>query len=160
MMEEIWKPIPNYEGLYEVSDLGRVKSLNYNRTKTEKFLKLQKNSVGYYHVILKGKTLQVHQLVAITFLNHIPNGYNLIIDHINDNKLDNRPKNLQIVTARFNTCKTQGNYSSKYKGVSWSKAAKKLLSFIRINGKLKHLGLFNCELSASIAYQNKLKEIS
>jgi hypothetical protein len=105
------------------------------------------------------KRYSVHQLVAIAFLNHKPCGLNLVIDHINDNKLDNRVENLQIVTNRYNCCKTQGRYSSQYKGVSWNKYSNKWLSRIVINEKQKFLGYFTDEKEAHLAYQNALKQI-
>lgn len=155
---EIWKSIKDYEGLYEVSNLGMVKSLKFGK---ERVLKPSIDSSGYYSVVLsdkiKGKSKRIHQLVAESFLNHTSCGHKLVVDHINDNPLDNRVENLQVVTQRYNTRKTQGNYSSKYKGVCWSKNAKKWMSSITINGKSKHLGYFNCELQAHLAYQNKIK---
>lgn len=160
---EIWKDVIGYEGLYQVSNLGNIKSLNYNHTKKEKLLTLSKGSTGYYMVNLyknkKRKLFCIHQLVAITFLGHEPNKHHFIIDHINDKPLDNRVDNLQIVTQRFNTFKTQGKGTSKYKGVSWSKTSKKWVARIYYNGKDNHLGCFDNEVEASIAYQNKLKEI-
>ena len=96
----------------------------------------------------------------MAFLNHTPNGNKLVVDHINDDKTDNRLDNLQVVTQRINTCKTQDRYTSNYKGVSLYKRTNKWISKININGKLIHLGYFNCELSAALAYQNKIKEIS
>jgi hypothetical protein len=171
-MEE-FRDVPGYEGLYQVSNLGNVKSLPkewrsgecYRNTRRHngKILKSAINSKGYLTIGFfkdeKRKTFSVHQLVAMAFLNHIPCGYDLVCDHLNDIKTDNRLENLQLVTARFNTCKTQGKYSSKYKGVSFNKLNKKWISYININGKRKHLGYFNCELAASIAYQNKLKTL-
>ena len=167
---EIWRDIPEYEGLYQVSNLGRVKSLSryINRpigsyyTK-ERILKNRINSSGYYLIQLfkdgNMKNIFIHQLVAIAFLNHKPNGYKLVVDHINDNKLDNRVENLQIVTQRFNTRKTQGNNTSRYKGVSWVKSLNRWRAIIFINGKNKYLGVFKCELAASHAYQKALKEL-
>ena len=158
MENEIWKDIPNYEGLYQVSNLGNVKSLNYNNTKKEKLLNPSLTR-GYFHLRLSGKTFRIHQLVAITFLNHERCGHKLVIDHINDNSQDNRLENLQIVTARFNVCKTQGAYTSKYKGVSLNKKLNKWVSQIRIKDKTYYLGLFNTEKEAYQVYQNKLKTI-
>ena len=66
---------------------------------------------------------------------------------------------MQIVTNRFNTCKTQGNYSSKYKGVYWGKNNKKWVSQIYVNGKKEHLGIFLNEQEASQAYKNRLMSI-
>ena len=170
-MEEIWKDIPDYEGLYQVSNLGRVKSLPKEwvggngviRKHNGKILKGWKDPRGYYKTCLCKdsitKKFSVHQLVAMAFLGHIPNGFELVIDHINDDPSDNRVENLQIVTQRFNACKTQGKYSSKYKGVSWNKYAKKWLAKITISGKQKHLGRYIDELQAHQAYQNALKNL-
>ena len=169
---EIWKDIPNYEGLYQVSNFGNVKSLdrkvyaNNGRIYNIKgiYLKLYKNNKGYYSVCLSEnnvkKNIDVHQLVAMAFLNHKPCGFDLVIDHKNDNKLDNRVENLQIVTQRYNSHKKQGKYSSKYKGVHYAHDRNKWRACIQINGKLIHLGSFECELKASLVYQNKLKELS
>ena len=159
MDKEIFKDIPGYEGLYQVSNQGRVKSFMKGK---EKILKQPTNSSGYLQVTIYrngAKIYKVHALVAMAFLNHTPCGHNLVVDHINDDKLDNRVENLQVVTQRFNACKTQGRYTSKYKGVSWRKDARKWISRMYINGKLKHLGYFKCELAASYAYQMGLKSL-
>jgi hypothetical protein len=101
----------------------------------------------------------VHQLVAMAFLNHTPCGMNLVVDHINSNKLDNRVENLQLITQRENSSKDIKNKTSKYTGVSWCKHRGKWLSQIYLNKKTYNLGRFNCELSAHLAYINKLKQI-
>jgi hypothetical protein len=168
---EIWKSIPNYEGLYEVSSLGNIKGLmknvfdkngNLHYVKKEKVFSKRKSKDGYYVTDLTNcsikKTFKVHQLVAMAFLNHKPNGMKLVIDHRNNDPLDNRVENLQIVSVRKNSSKDKKDKSSQYTGVSWDKSNNKWKSQIYINGKSKHLGSFNCELSASLAYQNKLKE--
>jgi hypothetical protein len=170
-MEEIWKDIPEYEGLYQVSNLGRVKSLPKEWTigrngaiqRHSGMILKQANSNGYLKVGLskdfKKKQFSIHKLVAMAFLNHKPCGLKLVVDHINDNPFDNRVENLQIVTQRYNCCKTQGRYSSQYKGVSWHKASKKWHSVMLINKKPKFLGLFTDEYEAHLAYQNALKQI-
>jgi hypothetical protein len=163
MEKEEWKSITNYEGLYEVSSLGNVKSLGNNKTKKEKVLKPRLNRCGYYQVYLSKlnvpSTFNIHQLVAVAFLNHKPCGHKLVVDHINNNKTDNREDNLQIVTQRFNTCKIKVNYTSEFKGVSWHKRSNKWTSRISLDNKSIHLGMFDCELKASLAYQNKLKTL-
>lgn len=100
---EQWKDIKNYDN-YMVSNLGRVKSLNYNRTGKERVLKPSKDKDGYLIVGLykngKGKTHKIHRLVAETF---IPNPENKpCIDHINTDKTDNRVENLRFVTQYEN----------------------------------------------------------
>jgi hypothetical protein len=86
--KEVFKDIPNYEGMYQASNLGRVKSLKFNR---ERILKTLDNGKGYLFVGLscegKQKQKSVHQIMAITFLNHTPDGYNgLIVDHKDNDK--------------------------------------------------------------------------
>lgn len=171
MEKEEWKDIPNYDGLYQVSNLGNVKSLSrtvlrngkYPFLFKEKILKNQKHSSGYFHVRLrkdnKPKTYLTHQLVSMAFLNHKPNGYELVIDHINNNPLDNRLENLQIITQRENASKDVKNKTSKYTGVYWCKNKKKWKAAIRLNGFKKHLGTFINEEDANKIYKLKLKEI-
>lgn len=168
---EVWKNIPNYEGMYQISNLGNVKSLprevlkkgKYPFICKEKILKNRKDGAGYLCVALfknsKRKDMCVHQLVAIVFLNHTICGYNIVVDHIDSNPLNNRVENLRLITQRENTYRVRDNYSSKHKGVCWKKQAKKWQASITINGKTKYLGLFISEYSAHLAYQNKLKEI-
>lgn len=169
-MQEIWKDIPNYEGIYQVSNLGNVKSLSRtikhskggDKVIKEKPLRQTINKLGYYYVGLckkdTRKFYKTHQLVAMAFLNHVPCGMELIIDHINDIKTDNRLENLQVVTSRFNTCKTRTNYSSKYKGVSWHKRDKNWCVKIWLGGERKYLGSFENEYEAHLCYQNALSE--
>ena len=161
-MEEIWKDVVGYEGRYLISNIGRLKSNIKNK---ETLINGHIDSKGYLRYTLSWKLknkigcYRAHQLVAIEFLGHKLCGMNLIIDHINDNKLDNRVENLQIVTNRFNARKTQGKYSSQYKGVHWNKKRKKWNSSIQINGKNKNLGCFIDEHEAHLVYQNALKNI-
>lgn len=168
-MEEIFKDIPGYEGIYQVSNLGRVKSLPREIWKNgfyitkEKILKPNIGNIKYCYVILyknlQKKTIRVHQLVAMAFLNHTPCGHKLHVDHIDNNPLNNQLDNLQIISARLNSSKDRKNGTSKYIGVSWSKVMKKWLSCIVLNGKIKVLGYFEDELEASEKYNNFLKTI-
>jgi hypothetical protein len=167
---EIWKDIPNYEGIYQVSNLGNVKSLKryklirgkfYYEVK-ERVLKISTNRDGYCIVHLHknsiGSVKKIHQLVAMAFLNHKPCGYKIVVDHIDNNKLNNRLENLQLITQRENVTKNTINKSG-ITGVIWIESRKKWKSYIYINKKLKHLGYFNSKQDANSAYQNKLKEI-
>ena len=169
MIEEIWKDIVGYESLYQVSNLGNVKSLpkeqrctNGYRVTKEKILKQSIDGRGYFNVVLyknrTPKTTTIHKLVAITFLNHKTDGTTkLVVDHIDNNQKNNCLDNLQIITHRQNISKDRTGFS-KYTGVSWHKTRNKWVAQIKINGRLKYLGLFKCELVAHIAYQNKLKQ--
>lgn len=106
-MEEIWKPIEGYEGKYEVSNLGRVKSLNYRNTKQAVIMKPYKNiskrgCVPYYQVDLYkngvGAYPKVHVLVCEAFHGSRPSNIdgdtNVEAMHLNGNSLDNRAENL------------------------------------------------------------------
>ena len=158
-MNEIFKDIPNYESMYQVSNLGRVKSLRFNK---ERILKPAPNNDGYLFVNLyykgKQKNITVHQIMAIVFLNHTPCGNKIVVDHINCDEQDNRLSNLQLISQRENLSKDKKG-TSKYTGVCWHKTHNKWISVIRINGKLKHLGYFNCELEAANKYREALNEI-
>lgn len=165
-MEEIWKAIPSYEGMYEVSSLGRVKSLSRIKTNTkgsymtkEKILKVSSDGKGYLHVCLSNynkKTYRIHQLVAMTFLNHKRDGHKLVVDHINNIQTDNRLENLQIISQRKNTIKNKTNKTSKYEGVDWHKASNKWRARIYINGKYEYLGIFSSEEEAYLKYKERL----
>ena len=153
-MEENWKDIEGYEGVYMVSDQGRIKSLNYLGTGKERVLKLGLNTGGYFQVILckegKRKARRIHQLVAQVFLNHVPCGMLRVVDHVDGNPRNNSLENLQIITHRENIekSKNKSKTSSKYMNVSWNKAANKWGTKIRFNGKPHYLGLFTDEVEA------------
>lgn len=158
-MNEIWKGVVGYEGRYLISSTGKLKSIIDNKEKLMNGSIITKGYLLYsLSWKLKNKTnsYTAHQLVAQAFLGHIIGGYKLVVDHINDNKLDNRVENLQIISQRENAFKTQGKYSSQYKGVCWEKNRNKWKSQININGKINYLGLFTDEHEAHLAYQNAL----
>lgn len=163
MQEEIWKAIPGYEGIYEVSDLGRVKSLGNNESRKEKILKPGIVCGGYYNVALNKngsrKTKLIHQLVAMAFLNHIPCKHEKVVDHKNSNRIDNRLDNLQLITQRENASKDRKNGSSRYIGVTWNKKREKWQSQIIIKGKNIYLGSFDNEYDAHLTYQKILDDI-
>ena len=159
---EVWKNIPDFEGLYQVSNLGNVRIVNYRKTGKYKIKKKCLNSSGRYNLGLSknkiyyaGKKISV--LVAMAFLNHKPCGYKLVVDHKDNNPTNDRLYNLQLITHREN-CSKDKKGTSKHTGVYWHKLSKKWKSQIRVNGKRKALGLFTNELEAANAYKKALEE--
>ena len=167
---EIWKEVKGFKD-YEVSNFGRVKSIariviysnGVSRSYSEDILRGSINKQGYRKVRLykdkKGKTRTVHQLVAVAFLNHKPSGMKLVVDHMDNNPLNNNLNNLQVITQRKNMSKDKKGCASQYTGVSWDKRDSKWCARILIKGSTKFLGRFKDELQAAEAYQTALKEI-
>ena len=165
-MEEIWKDVVGYEGIYKVSNLGRVKSLarkaGYSNRK-ERVLAPSLKRDGYLHVGLskdcKRITRPVHKLVAESFLNHVPCGHKEVVDHIDNDRLNNKEDNLQVITHRQIISKDKKK-SNRFTGVRFDKRRNLFYSGIQINGENIHLGSFKCDLPAAYAYNMKLKEIT
>lgn len=112
-MDRKWKPVPKFEGWYEVSNFGEVRSVNREvnyKTSGKSFrkgviLKPKIGKQGYKEVVLvingKRHCYKVHKLVALAFLS---NPLNLpCINHINEDKLDNRVCNLEWCSVQYNT---------------------------------------------------------
>jgi len=106
-MEEIWKDIPSYEGLYAISNKGKVKSYPKQQGVVWKQETLLVNAInkGYERVRLskngKIKNWQVHRLVALTFISNLDN--KLCVNHINSIRNDNRVENLEWCTHSENS---------------------------------------------------------
>lgn len=97
-MEEIFKDIAGFEGVYKVSNTGKVLSLDYKRTGKQHILSPVKHHTGYLYVHLGGKTMRsVHRLVAEAFLQKV-DGKNFV-NHIDGNKHNNCVENLEYVTS-------------------------------------------------------------
>lgn len=159
-MQEIWKDIIEYEGLYQISNLGRVKSICYKYK--HRILKQNSNGSNYLQVCLfknnTRKTKKVHKLVAIAFLNHEPNWYKIVVDHIDKNPHNNRLSNLRLITQRLNTSSPNITKTSNYIGVHVK--GKRFCATIYDDKKTKHLGYYDSEIEASEAYNRKLDQIT
>ena len=147
-MKEIWRNIKGYDGLYMVSNCGRVKTLHKNDSYPHDKNGILKNNVsgnGYYMVALckngKVKRVSVHRLVAMAF---IPNPNNLpVVNHKDENRKNNHVSNLEWVTQRQNLM--HSNVQKKMKAAAVKKQQKAVLMYDR-NGQ------FVCEFeSATIA---------
>lgn len=155
MSIEIWKDITGYEGLYQASNFGNIKSLKRN-TAHERILKPRVDKGGYLYVGLTKngitKTYKVHRLIGLTFIANPKNKYS--INHINGNKQDNNVENLEWASA-----KEQAIHAVKMGLFKWTDDSKEKLRatmvrkglwYIRNVGKRKYTkthrrnGHFNC----------------
>jgi len=160
MNKEKWKQIEGYEGMYEVSDQGRVKSFL-----SKKVIIMKTNVKEWYSLasLKKDKMVSrkyVHRIVANAFLDGFVESLN--VDHINGIKSDNRVTNLRILNKAENSraFKTKiKNTTSKYRGVSWNVKINKWSARIGINGKTTYIGVFHNEVDAAKAYNSKAIEL-
>lgn len=101
---EEWRAIPGYEGLYEVSNIGRIRSLNYNRSRETKVMS-HAGSSRYAGVKLsRGGSIYrclIHVQVAAAFIGPKPDG--MQVNHKNGDSFDNRVENLEYVTPSENS---------------------------------------------------------
>lgn len=114
MVKEIWKPIPGYEGLYEISNMGRVKSHNYRgHGKTHLMKPSKAGKYGYRQIGLRknGKTTQkyIAVLVWTVFKGPIPKGYE--VNHIDEDNGNNRLDNFNLLTKKENN--NYGNHNKR-----------------------------------------------
>jgi hypothetical protein len=127
---EEWKVTPHYEN-YEVSTFGRVRRIKGYNFAGIKYLKLIPcKTTNYYGVSLsapgiKSKSIKVHSLVAMAFLNHKPDRTNrVVVDHIDNNPLNNMLSNLRLLSNRDNSVRSKvgssGHRNIKVRGNSWT----------------------------------------
>ncbi len=119
-MTEIWKDIPGYEGLYQASSFGNIRSLNWRKQNIVRNLYLKPHNKGYLQVELskggKKKMITVHRLVALAF---IPNPDNLpVINHKDENKNNNNVENLEWCTFSYNTAYSKDKHPEKFRYIN------------------------------------------
>jgi len=149
-----FRRIPLTQGQYAIVDPEDYKELAkyqwYAKGCRRRFYAERWDSRG-----IKGKCVKMHNVIMGT-------AEGKIVDHINHNGLDNRKANLRFATAQQNTWnkrKKMGNSSSRYKGVSRLKGQKKWRTEIFCNGRKIHIGYFDDEKAAAMAYDAKAKEL-
>lgn len=169
MKNNEWHDIPDYEGFYQITKDGRVRSLDRTVIDEKGFerkyrgieLRAGKHKRGYIKFGLSKngitKSCMLHRLIYRTFKGEIPEGY--VIDHDDNDTTNNHLDNLKRVTQRQNSSKNFKGSTSKYTGVTWHKPNKKWMAYIQINGKQKTLGYFENEEDAHKEYQNQLNLI-
>jgi hypothetical protein len=173
-MKEVWKDIKDFEGLYQISNLGRVKSLEREyefgvpkaiKKLNEKIFNVSLNSNGYPTIRLsknnKGKTISVHRLVAEAFINNEDNLE--CVDHINSDRTDNRVDNLRWCSKQENNRfinRKKKHHTSNKVGVHYYKATNKYRAKIVIDGKENHIGYFKTEQEAADAYDNYVFQLN
>jgi hypothetical protein len=173
IVTEKWKSVPNFENEFEISNYGRLKSIqrqiirSNGRKQTfnerlRKFARLKANGGFYYIVNLTNQKhkqmFQIHRLVAMVF---VPNPKKLPqVNHKNRIKTYNIFFNLEWVSDRENISHSidKTKTSSKYTGVCWIQRLKKWRAYIYSKNKCTELGYFKNELSASRAYKKALIE--
>ncbi len=103
-MEEVWKPIPGYEGEYEVSNWGRVRSLDRRdragARRKGKILRPSPHPKGYKIVHIYDRVFTIHELVALVFHGPRPDG--MEVNHIDLDRANNRSENLEYLTRSQN----------------------------------------------------------
>lgn len=177
---EEWRDVKGFEGIYQVSNKSRVKSvdrfvicegdntrLEYQKFFKGKILKQIIGPTGYKVVHLRrgkvSKMVKVHRLVAIAFIEN-PNNYP-DVNHINSIKTDNTSSNLEWCTPSqnsrhsYNVDKNFRNYTGKPRGINFHPRTKTWMAKMMFNTEMIFLGYHKEKSSAYKAYYEKFKEL-
>lgn len=158
LLGEIWKDIEGYEGIYQVSNMGRVRSLPrkvWNYTKPGRILKPGSKENGYLQVCLSNgskceKHAYVHRLVSAAF---IPNPYNLPeVNHKNYDKTDNRVENLEWCTSRYN--------KAHFRKSPYAKNADKKKARTLVNKSIQYILTYKDEVCRIYDLGYSIKEVA
>ena len=178
-MEEVWRDIPGYEGYYEVSNIGRVRSVPRTREVKNRYggtnLRTDKGVVmtpiehsnGYLYVTLASDGLRInhyiHRLVARAFCDGAEDG--LVVDHKDGNKRNNRCENLEWVTQKLNVIRAAQAMRKPKSVCKPSNTGEKYISIVKRRGRkpvyrvnIKRIGVcksFSC-LQNAVSYRNEV----
>lgn len=149
---ENWREVKGMPEIF-VSDKGNIRSQKYK-------IRLYVNPKGYVVANINRKLYTLHRLIALTFIDRTDS--NLVVDHINHNKEDNRVVNLRWCTVQENnrhTRKTNKKCTSQYKGVCYDKETNKWIAKIGLNYGRIYIGRYDSEEKAYEEYCKKAKEL-
>lgn len=157
--KEEWRDIKGYEGHYQISNLGRVKSLYFKNRQgkifREKILKQNFDNMGYLFVGLSNngtlKTTKIHRLVAETFIDN-PNNYKTI-NHINGVKTDNRVENLEWCTQKYNVQQAYKNGLGKGKK-EWDSPLSKKVNQYTLDGEFIKTWACTKQIERELGFKN------
>lgn len=173
MSIEIWRDIPNYEGLYQISNFGRVKSLSKYHSRKEIVMILRDNMYGYLTVGLsknnKTKRIKVHKLVMDSFnhdrsiFKYAPNENisdidlnKLEINHIDGNKHNNNVANLEWCTKSYNSIHSYKNKLHKNIPVNqFSLNGELIKTWFCAKVAAKELGIYNSNIVHCCRHKRK-----
>jgi len=161
-MTEIWKPVVGYEGYYDVSSRGRIRSVNTKRRRkiVSRILKSGLRPDGYHNVVLSRegvtRTRTVHRIVAEAFLGPSE----LTVNHRDGDRGNNSVGNLEWLSIRENIhvgdlCKK----GSQFAGVAPDAKTGKWISRIQVDGRRIYLGTFDSEQEAALAFEGALEKV-
>ena len=165
---EIFKDIIGYEGLYQVSNLGNVKSLSRIVKRTDgrkqelkgKALKTIKSSGGYNQCALykdgSRRLILVHTMVSKAFISTDYRSKGLVVRHKNQVRTDDTLENLEVVSRGESLSNRKG--TSDFVGVSFCNTTGLWAASIFINGKQKFLGRFKEEILAHYKHQQAVMD--
>ena len=180
-MEEIWQPIINFEDTHEISNTGRIRSINRSvvcmyqgRSVTKSYKSKELNLItrDKHNNYIKGRLrkngkyyqFNLHLLVWDNFYPNTSRDRKHIIKHIDGDRSNNRLDNLAMIRKRWTSHRP--TISNPFRGVirveKYEKkpsAKYKWSARISVNGKIEHLGVYDEPEEAHIVYQTKLREI-
>lgn len=146
MMKEVWKDIEDYEGLYQVSNFGRVK-----RVETGRILKYSKHPSGYILAHLSKNGIashhRIHRLVAQAFISNYDNKSD--VNHIDEDKTNNRASNLEWSTRKENT-----NHGTRNKRISKTLSIPIIATNINTDESQEFYGINECARKLEIQAPN------